>query len=165
MIFSLPPALIKTTDKVIYNEKPVAYSWGNIDALNKWLISQNQNQIEKALDIDPKRKYPLMWLVEGWQCNEVGPALKFEKVTFWISYNSKVETLNENRDFTIQYKVANELIKKLELVFHIAKDSLKWSEKTNVSVSNESAQADIWDSVILTLDLMINKNCTRKLYV
>lgn len=164
MIFSLPKALVKTFDKVKHNDKPVAYSWGNEDALNKWLIATNKNQIDLALSLDNKDKYPLIWLVEGSKAIEITAAYKFEKVTFWISSNSKVETLNENRDFTTQYKVANELINQLKLVLKISEQSISWSEKSNVSTQKESPQSDIWDSVILTMDIIIYKNCTKNLY-
>lgn len=165
MIFSLPTALIKTTQKVLHNEKPVAYSWGNPDALNKWLVSMNKKQIDAVLGIDSKLKYPLIWLVEGWQSSETVAGYKFEKATFWFSCNSEIATLNENRDFSIQYKVANDFIEKLKLVATIGDKSIKWSEKSNVSTNKESKQSDIWDSVILTLDIIINKNCTKKLFV
>lgn len=166
MIFSLPKALIKTAEKVLHNEKQVAYSWGNVDALNKWIVSMNKKQIDTFLGINnAKIKYPLIWLVEGWQSSEVVNGYMFEKVTFWISCNSDVSTLNENRDFSIQYKVANDFISKLKLVATIGDKSIKWLEKSNVSVNKESQQADIWDSVILTMDIIVNKNCTQKLYV
>lgn len=166
MIFSLPKALIKTAEKVFHNEVQVAYSWGNVDALNKWIVSMNNKQIDSILGINnAKVKYPLIWLVEGSQGSQVPWGFKFEKVTFWISCNSDVSKLNENRDFSIQYKVANDFISKLKLVATIDDKSIKWLEKSNVSTNKESQQADIWDSVILTMDIVINKNCTQKLYV
>jgi hypothetical protein len=165
MIFSLPKSLEKTFQKVYLNSKPVAYSWGNEDALNKWLIAMNKKQIDRVLELDQKGKYPLIWLVEGAKAIEVTAGYKFEKVAFWISSNSKVETLNENRDLSVQYQIANELISKLSLVLKISEKSISWTEKTNVSTNKESQQVDIWDSVILTMDLIINKNCLRKLYI
>lgn len=165
MIFSLPPSLIKTTQKVLHNNKQVAYSWGNTDALNKWIEAMNKKQVDSILGIEGKTKYPLIWLVEGWNSSEVVTGYKFEKVNFWISCNSDVSTLNENRDFSIQYKVANDFIEKLKLVARIGENSIRWSEQSNVSTNKESKQSDIWDSVILTVDIIINKNCTKKLYV
>jgi hypothetical protein len=163
MIFSLPPALIKTAEKVLHNNKQVAYSWGNTDALNKWIISMDKKQIDAILGLNGKIKYPLIWLVEGWQSSEVIGGYKF-KATFWISCNSDVSTLNENRNFSIQYKVANDFIEKLKLTARIGDDSIKWTEQSNVSTNKESKQSDIWDSVIMTLDIIINKNCISKLY-
>lgn len=165
MIFSLPNALIKTTSKVLHNEKQVAYSWGNSDMLNKWIESMNKKQIEAALGIDGKIKYPLIWLVEGWNSSETVNGYLFGKVSFWISCNSDVSTLNENRDFSIQYKLANDFIEKLKLVATIGSKSISWTEKSNVSIGKESKQTDIWDSVILTMDIIVNKNCLSKLYV
>jgi len=166
MIFSLPKALIKTVQKVFHNDKQVAYSWGNTDALNKWILSMDKKQIDAVLGLNGKTKYPLIWLVEGWKSSEVVAGYEFKKVTFWISCNSEIATLNENRDFSIQYKVANDFINKLKLVATIGDKSIEWSEKSNVSTKQkESTQCDIWDSVILTMDIIINKNCTKKLYV
>ena len=165
MIFSLPKALIKTVEKIQHNEKSVAYSWGDTEALDKWIISMDKKQIESILGVSGSVKYPLVWLVDNWISEEVPAGYKFKKVTFWISSNSETSTLNENRDFTVQYKVANELIEKLKLNFTIGKDSISWLEKSNVSTNKKSQQCDIWDSVILTMDLVVYKNCLKKLYV
>lgn len=172
MIFSLPKALTKTVEKVQHNSKSVAFSWGNTDALNKWIISMDKKKIDAVLGLSEKTKYPLIWLVDNWIAEEVPAGYKFKKVSFWISSNSKIETLNENRDFTTQYEVANKLIETLKLNFRISKDSISWTEKSNVSTQKKStesekksSQCDIWDSVILTLDLVVYKNCLSKLYV
>jgi len=165
MIFSLPNALIKTSEKVLHNGKQIAFSWGNSDMLNKWIDSMNKKQIEAVLGINGKIKYPLLWLVEGWKSSETVNGYKFENVSFWISCNSDVSTLNENRDFTIQYEIANEFISKLKLMATIGNKSISWTEKSNVSVNRESKQTDVWDSVILTMDIIVNKNCLTKLYV
>jgi hypothetical protein len=42
MIFSLPPALIKTTEKVLHNNKQAVYIGANKDALNKWIEAMNK---------------------------------------------------------------------------------------------------------------------------
>lgn len=165
MIFSLPKSLIKTVEKVQHNEKPVAYSWGDTEALDKWIVSMDKKQIESILGVSGSVKYPLIWLVDSWTSSEDVAGYRFKKVTFWISSNSQTSTLNENRDFTTQYQVANDLIEKIKLNFTIGKDSITWSEKSNVSVSKKSQQSDIWDSVILTMDLVVYKNCLKKLYV
>lgn len=164
MIFSLPAALIKTTQKVLHNNKQVAYSWGNTDALNKWIEAMNKKQVDSILGIKGKTKYPLIWLVEGWKSSEIIAGYKFDRVNFWISCNSDVSTLNENRDFSIQYKVANDFIEKLKLVAIIGEDSIEWSEQSNVTTNKESKQSDIWDSVILTLDIVVFKDSIKNLY-
>lgn len=165
MVFSLSNALIKSIEKVTHNELPVAYSWGNTDALNKWIDAMNKKQVENILGLSTKKKYPLIWLVDNWKSTEIIAGYEFKKVTFWISCNSEISTLNENRDFSIQYKIANELIEKLKLAVRISDDSIEWSEKSNVSTGKESKQSDIWDSVILTLDIIIYKHSIKKLYV
>lgn len=163
MIFSLSTALIKTAGRVINNSKPVAYSWGNSNALDKWLISMNQKQIEAVLGIIGKVKYPLIWLVNDWESEEALNGFEFKKITFWISCNSDVSTLNENRDFSVQYKVANDFIDQLKLTTTVR--NIGWSEKSNVTTGGKSKQTDIWDSVILTMDLTISTSCMKKLYV
>lgn len=164
MIFSLSTALIKTAGKVIHNEKPVAYSWGNSNALDKWLIAMDKKQIEAVLGINGKLKYPLIWLVDDWKSEEALSGFEFPNVTFWISCNSDVSTLNENRDFSVQYKVANDFIDRLKLS-GLTVRNIGWEEKSNVTTNKKSQQVDIWDSVILTMDLTININCMKKLYV
>lgn len=164
MIFSLSKALITTAERVLHNNKPVAYSWGNSNALDKWLISMNKKQIEAVLGISGKVKYPLIWLVDEWESEEALGGYEFENTTFWISCNSDVSTLNENRDFSIQYKVANDFVDQLKLR-GITVRNIGWSEKSNVTTNKQSKQVDIWDSIILTMDITINKNCMKKLYV
>jgi len=164
MIFSLSTALIKTAGRVIHNEKPVAYSWGNSNALDKWLIAMDKKQIEAVLGISGKLKYPLIWLVDDWKSEEALSGFEFPNTTLWISCNSDVSTLNENRDFSVQYKVANDFINCLKLT-GVTVRNIKWEEKSNVTTNKKSQQIDIWDSVILTIDLTINTNCMKKLYV
>lgn len=164
MIFSLPTALIKTASRVIHNIKPVAYSWGNSNALDKWLIAMDKKQIEAVLGISGKLKYPLIWLVDDWKSEEALAGYEFPNTTFWISCNSDVSTLNENRDFSVQYKVVNDFIDHLKLT-GVTVRNIKWEEKSNVTTNKKSQQVDIWDSVILTIDLTINTNCMKKLYV
>lgn len=165
MIFSLPKALIKSAGRVLHNSVPVAYSWGNSNALDKWLIAMNQKQIESILGISGKVKYPLIWLVDGWNGNENLGGYEFQNVTFWISCNSDISTLNENRDFSVQYKVANDFIEQLKKLMTVVDKSVGWEEQSNVTTNKKSKQTDIWDSVILTLDIRINQNCMKKLYV
>lgn len=164
MIFSLPKALITTAGRVLHNNNPVAYSWGNTNALDKWLVAMNQKQIEKVLGVSGKIKYPLIWLVEDWSSEEALEGYEFENTTFWISCNSDVSALNENRDFSVQYKVANDFIDQLKLR-GITVRNIGWSEQSNVTANKKSQQSDIWDSVIITADLRINENCMKKLYV
>lgn len=164
MIFSLSTALIKTAGRVLNNTKPVAYSWGNPNALDKWLLAMNQKQIESILGISGKVKYPLIWLVDDWKSEEALNGFEFPNTTIWISCNSDVSTLNENRDFSIQYKVANDFIQELKYT-GITVRNVQWEEKSNVTVAGKSKQSDIWDSVILTVDLTISTSCMKKLYV
>jgi RAB protein geranylgeranyltransferase component A len=162
MIFSLNTILEPVAKKVIYGDKPVSYSWGDIDALHKWIEAMNKKQVNASLGIDGSRKYPLIWLVEGWKGEEKNPGIKFTNVSFHIAINSRIETLNEIRveKFDTLYKVANDFIKELKKISRIEENNISYFQKANlntVSTSNEkkSYTSDIWDVVIINMDLHI----------
>ncbi len=168
MIFSLNTILEPVATKVIHDNKPVSYSWGDIDALHKWIESMNKKQVNASLGINGSRKYPLIWLVEGWKGKEKNPGIEFSNVSFHIAINSRIETLNESRieKFDILYKVANDFIKGLKKISHIEENNIGYFQKSNlntVSTSNEdkSYTSDIWDVVIINMDLhIVNRtNC------
>jgi len=169
-LFDLDNALKPTAEKVMHNSKPVAYSWGNEDALHKWIEAMNKRQLAKSLGIDKSIKYPLIWLVEGWKAKENIPGIKFEKVTFYISCNSTVAALNEDRvpNFDLLYKVANEFIKELRFVIKISEESITYEKKSNFSTvssrqDKKSITSDVWDTLIVQMDLIANTNCLKKL--
>lgn len=167
MIFSLNTALIPIAKKVLDDTKPVSYSWGNIDALHKWIEDMNKKQVHKSLGIDGGRKYPLIWLAEGWVAKEYFSGVKFTNVNFYISSNSKIESLNENRvpNFENLYKVANDFIKELNQYGRIEENNISYKERasfnTVVADSNEkkSITSDIWDTLIVSLDLAVYSDC------
>jgi len=157
MIFSLNDALIPFAKKVIHNGKHVEYSWGNEDALLKWIENQNQKQISRQLGLSETNKYPLIWLVEGWKAKENVPGIKFDKVSIYISCNSSVEALNENRvpNFETLYQIANDFIKQLKTGgFKIAENSTEYTERANFGKGSKTETIDIWDTLILELDLI-----------
>lgn len=169
-LFDLDNALKPTAEKVMHNSKPVAYSWGNEDALHKWIEAMNKRQLAKSLGIDKSIKYPLIWLVEGWKAKENIPGIKFEKVTFYISCNSTVAALNEERvpNFDLLYKVANDFIKELRFVIKISEESIIYEKKSNFSTvssrqDKKSITSDVWDTLIVQMDLIANTNCLKKL--
>lgn len=168
MIYSLYSLLKPTALKVMHDNQPVSYDGGDIDALHKWIVSMNGKQINKSLGIEGSRKYPLIWLTEGWNGNEFNPGIKFTKVTFYIAINSKVETLNKDRvnNFDVLYKVANDFIKRIKKVGRIEENNISYIEKASFnteakSESKESLTLDVWDALILNLDIHIvnTKNC------
>lgn len=166
MIFSLNTALIPIAKKVLHEAKPVSYSWGDIDALHKWIENMNKKQINTSLGIDGGRKYPLIWLIEGWKGKEKNPGIEFTNVSFHIAINSRIETLNENRieNFDTLYKVANDFIKELKKMSRIEENNIGYFQKANfntVSASNEnkSYTSDVWDILIINMDLhVVNRN-------
>lgn len=169
-LFDLDSALKSTALKVKHENKSVAYSWGNEDALHKWIEAMNKRQLAKSLGIDNTIKYPLIWLVEGWKAKENVPGVKFEKVTFYISCNSKVEALNEDRvpNFDLLYKVANDFIKELRFVIKISEGTISYEKKANFSTvssraDKKSITSDVWDTLIVQMDLIANTNCLKKL--
>lgn len=169
MIFSLNTGLKKPMSKLVDNGKPISYSWGDIDALHKWLEAQNKKASERALGINNGKKYPLIWLTDSWKAEENVPGLKFNNVTFYIAKNSKVETLNENRvpNFDNLYQVGNDMIKELKRWIKISDNSIKYYERANLSVKksgkSQSYTHDIWDAIVIEMDIIINTNCIKKL--
>lgn len=149
---------------ITHNGNEVSYGWGNEDALMKWLNAKNHKAVEEALGIGGNfRKYPLIWLVEGWRGQESGTRLHYTDVTFHIAVNSNVESLNENRipQFSILYEVANDFLTKVvDSRARLQQDATRWTERANFSVSNRESHAiDIWDTLILQTDLIIDPYC------
>jgi hypothetical protein len=169
MIFSLPPGLKCAASEVIHEGQPVSYSWGNEAALHQWIADMNKKQINKALGLSGAKKYPLIWLVQGWKAKQDLAGYKFEKVIFYISSNSKIETLNEARvpNFELLYSVANDFIKQLRFVVKIAEKSIAYEERPNFSVKKgkdgQAITVDVWDTLIVEMELIVNTNCLKKL--
>ena len=171
MIFSLNTILNPIALKVLHDGKSVSYSWGDIDALHKWIEAMNKKQIKASLGIDGSRKYPLIWLVEGWKGNQKAPGIEFTNVSFHIAMNSRIETLNESRTekFDILYKVANDFMKELKRIARINEDKVSYVQKANFNTVSSSSEkkshtSDIWDTLIVNLDLHITSldgNCFK----
>ncbi len=170
MMFSLDTALIQVATKVIHENEPVAYSWGSEAALHQWIEYMNKKQINKSLGITGSKKYPLIWLVEGWKAKKNIPGWKFDKVAFYIAYNSKIEIISEKRvpNFEILYKAGNDFINQLKLSgLKIAENSIEYSQKGNFSVKKgkdgKTISYDVWDALIVEMELIANTNCLKKL--
>ncbi|UYW01792.1 hypothetical protein K5I29_02385 [Flavobacterium agricola] len=151
------------------DECPVAFSYGNYDALMKWLVAKNKNQIEHFLP-NPKaseKKYPLIWLTDEWQGNEHVPGYRFSNVTFYLACNSKIELLNENREGNFEglYTLANQFIKELRKYGRIEGESISYQERANLTVTSgkKTEAIDIWDALIVKMDYLIFTNCIKKL--
>lgn len=174
MIFSLSDYLKPTALKVVYNNSPISYSWGNIDALHKWIEHKNKQKIKKALGINGSEKYPLVWLAEGWTGKELIPGINFTNVNFYIAKSSNIQSLNEQRvpNFNLLYKIANDFIVELKKVSKIKENNITFFERPNFNTVSSSPDSvvkalstlDIWDCLILSLDLYIvptNENCFK----
>lgn len=162
MIYSLNTFLKPFALKVMYKNMAISYSWGDVDALHKWIESMNKKQLDASLGIQGNRKYPLIWLVENWEGKEKVPGIEFRNVNFYIAINSKIETLNESRieSFKNLYKVANDFIKELKKMSRIEDDNISYFEKANFNTVGNGTEkkaftSDVWDVVILNLDLHI----------
>jgi len=157
MIYSLYPVLKPVALKVQYNDEPVSYDGGDINALHQWIVSMNSKQIASSLGIKGSRKYPLIWLVEGWQGEKVNPGIRFKGITFYVAKNTKPEILNEHRinNFEIIYKVANDFIKELKRLAIFEDEDITFFEKPNFSTEGksgkESDSLDVWDAVIVKI--------------
>lgn len=164
-LISLNPLLRNTALRVQYNNKSVAYSYGDIDALMKWIEVLNKKQIEQVLGLNNATKYPLIWLVEGWRGQIVVSGIEYTNVVFHISVNSNVQDLNETREprFDILYDIAENFIDELK-ASGVKVLNTGYTERANFSAQRESHTIDIWDTLILDTELLINTNCLKKLY-
>jgi hypothetical protein len=168
MIFSLNTIIEPVAKRVLHDNKSVSYSWGDVDALHKWIDSMNKKQINASLGIIGSRKYPLIWLVEGWKGKEKNPGIEFTNVSFHLAINSKIETLSESRieKFDILYKVANDFIKELKKISRIQENNISYVQKSNFNtvtnaVDKKAFTSDIWDTLIVNCDIHIvnTHNC------
>lgn len=162
MIYSLNTTCIPIVAKVKEGENSVTYSWGNIDALNKWIEAMNKKGVEASLGIDGGVKYPLVWLAEGWSGELFPPGIKFSDVVFYISRNAKENTLNENRteNFEKLYLIGNSLIKTLKKFSRIDEADISYFEKPCFSTPSKTGEggkpltSDIWDTLIIKIKEM-----------
>lgn len=168
-LFDLDYGLTCIANEVIHNNAPVAYGYGNVDALMKWIEDKNKQQVNDVLGIANATKYPLIWLVEGWRGEKVVSGIEFNNVVFHISVNSNIPDLNVDRkpQFDTLFDVSNDFINQLK--FHGVKilPRLEYTKRANFSVSKrsqkESYTIDVWDTIIIQTDLLINTNCIKKL--
>src|SRR5690606_6956350 len=168
-IFDLDFALTCTANEVIHDEKPVAYGYGNVDALMKWIEDKNKQQVNRSLGIDDATKYPLIWLVEGWKGVKVVSGIEFTGVVFHISVNSNIPDLNVNRkpQFDVLFDVSNKFINQLKYAGVKILPELEYTKRANFSVSKreqkETYTIDVWDTIIIQTKLLINTNCIKQL--
>ncbi len=164
MIFSLNTALAPIAKKVFHKNQPVAFSYGDIEALHRWIAVMDKKQLEQSLGIAGSNKYPLIWLVEGWEGKDHFSQIKFSNVTFHISVNATAPAINEQRvaNFEINYLVANDFIKKLQTFCTISENTLDFTERANFRTSDKTNTSDFWDTLIVKMDLIININCLKK---
>ena len=163
-IFDLDVAIRPIAEKVMHQSEAVSFSYGNEGALILWLGAMNGKQIEKALKRKGARKYPLIWLGEGWEGNKQIPGYKFTGVSFYISLNSDVKTLNENREvnFETLFKIANDFIAEMKRSkIRIAQESIQWTKRANFTSKDKSHATDIWDTIMLTMDFIANTDCFK----
>lgn len=169
MIFSLNTALRMPADTLMYEGSQVAYSYGNVNALNKWIDAMNKKQLTNVLGIptDDKftKKYPLIWLTDEWVANKITPGYQYTNVNFYIACNTTVNQLSEQREpnFELLYKVANEWIKKLKPFVKIADESIRYYERANLYTSDQSHTIDYWDAIVLSMDIVAYTNCLKKM--
>lgn len=163
--FDLTEALRPTAAKVIYNALPVAYDYGDEDALLKWLVNMNGRQADKILlKRKNTRKYPLIWMTQSWTGAKNVPGWRFNGCEFYISVDTTVAKTNANRvpEFEILFQIANSFIQQLKLArLKVVEDSIEFEKRPNFSegANKKNKTIDVWDTLILRVDLIAYTNC------
>ncbi len=165
--FDLKEGLRPFVAKVIHSGSPVSFSGGNKSALLKWLVNMNNRQPNKLiLNDDAARKYPLIWLSETWLQQKNVPGWRFNNCEFYISTNSTVAKTNENRvpEFAILYEITNGFLSQLRRSgLKVVPDSISIEERPNFNENEQNKTIDVWDTLILTVDLIAYTNCFKHL--
>lgn len=143
----------------------VAFGYGNQDALMKWLENKNKSSINKFLNIPNSKKYPLIWLVEGWEGVNVVSGIEYRNITFHFSVNSNIPALNEDRkpQFEVLFEVANKFIEQLKFSGIKVLPNLEFTKRANFLVSQNENTIDVWDTVVLRTELLLNTNCIKRI--
>lgn len=142
-----------------------SFGYGNQDALMKWLENKNKSSINKFLNIPNSKKYPLIWLVEGWEGVNVVSGIEYRNITFHFSVNSNIPALNEDRkpQFEMLFNVANKFIEQLKFSGIKVLPNLEFTKRANFLVSQNENTIDVWDTVVLRTNLLLNTNCIKRI--
>lgn len=160
-LFDLDLLVRPIAEKVIQDSQPVTYGYGNVDALMKWIETMNKKQIEQVIGIGNSKKYPLIWLVEGWNGEKGELGTDFNKVVFHISVNSNVTDLNESREpnFKLLFDVFKNFEKQLKYAGLSFSSDIGYTKRANFSVTGRNAKnkeshtIDVWDTLIIQTSL------------
>lgn len=165
MIHDLDYLLEHVVSGINCDNENVAFSYGNQDALMKWLENKNKSSINKFLNIPNSKKYPLIWLVEGWEGVNVVSGIEYRNITFHFSVNSNIPALNEDRkpQFEMLFDVANKFIEQLKFSGIKVLPNLEFTKRANFLVSQNENTIDVWDTVVLRTELLLNTNCIKRI--
>lgn len=164
-IFDLDYGLEQLAERVVYLNESVAYGYGNQEALLKWIEHKNKQSVNRILGIGGAKKYPLIWLVEGWEGVNVVSGIEYRNITFHISVNSNIPDLNIDRkpQFKLLFHVADDFIEQLKFAGIKILPNLEFTKRANFAVSQNENTIDVWDTVVIKTNLLINTNCIKRI--
>ena len=165
----------------ITNEN-IDYSWGNEDDLKAWIANDNKNAKGEngfysiygsdKTPINERKNNHLIWLVTpitGVNDNDVKV---FDNVTIIVCSNVK-ESVCEERIPLLQ-AISDTLINKLNGSLRIKREDgvLQYSYMNRPKYAHSLTEKekcdlkplDLWDSVILRMDLLANNSCIKEDY-
>ena len=126
-------------------------------------------ELNKIL-LSAERKYPLIWLQTGYTKKERIQGGRFELNNlslFIITKGDKTDRYKKRFDTTFKliiYPILNKLLAKIKSESGISFGSENYTT-TDVPFNDVSALPDIWDALILDIDLTVNPDCYPKYFI
>lgn len=160
----------------------ISYSWGDESELINWIkLKDDKTKYggnfytisgTDKVNVNQKKKYPLVWLVTPVLGENQGDIKHFNRVSLIVCTNTTEEWLNStrwNKHIPMLQAIADNIIDKLKGSVRIVRNNgvLNYSYRTipkySVSESggkeSESKALDIWDAVVIDLELIIDSSC------
>lgn len=146
----------------------VQYHWGDSYELQKYLrVGKGMEQMN-SFGGDYKQ-YPLIWLVKPFMTAKLpdGKHYRVNRMRLLFSLNNQnMSELNTEREksFDVLVPLANDLLKfftKSSIAYFPDRRNPEFSfdRVPNYSVQNKSGAVDIWDALVLEMDLIVNSLC------
>lgn len=179
---------LSNIDFTSITDEAINYSWGDESDLITWIKHKDDKTQfngsfysisgEDKIDVSEKSKYPLMWLDStGFTSENTGIGMRFNNVNLWICSNTDSTWLNStrwNKKIPKLQALANHVISNLVGDVKIFKDRgvLKYGYRTrgNIGIGesgskdSKSKALDIWDAVIINMQLVVSKECRSQDY-
>lgn len=177
-------------DYTSITDETINYSWGDESELISWIKNLDDNTKYSGnfytisgtdkLNIEKRKKYPLVWLVTPVNGVNAGDIKNFDNVTIIICSNTEESWLNASRwkqHIPMLQAIADTIIDNLKGNIRIKRDKgiLQYSYRNlpKYSISEkgekgenkaETATIDLWDAVILKTDLLVDDSCKDEAY-